>query len=119
MDAVWAYNVGLVRQVASPDELMKASYAPASILANMPPVALRMLKQMVYESLESAYEEQIRTEAYAGMILSQTQDHKEGIQAFLEKRPPHSRESKFANAVWSALQHVSGHNSPHLKRLTT
>ncbi len=88
VDAVWAYNVGLVRQVASPDELMKASYVLASVLANMPSVALRMLKKLAYQSLESTYEEQIRTEAYAGIILAQTDDHKEAVRAYLEKRPP-------------------------------
>jgi 2-(1,2-epoxy-1,2-dihydrophenyl)acetyl-CoA isomerase len=86
--AVWAYNVGLVRQVTSPDQLMKASHVPASVLANMPPVALRMLKKLAYQSLESTYEEQIRTEAYAGIILAQTDDHKEAVRAYLEKRPP-------------------------------
>ena len=87
-DAIWAYNLGFVRQIVPPDELMDASYALAAVLAEMPPVALQMLKQMVYESLESSYQQQIRTEAYAGIVLSQTQDHKEGIRAFLEKRPP-------------------------------
>lgn len=87
-DAIWAYNAGLVRQIVPADELLNGSYSLAATLAQMPPVALQMLKQMVYESLQSTYEQQIRTEAYAGIILSQTQDHKEGIRAFLEKRPP-------------------------------
>lgn len=87
-DATWALNAGLVRQIVHPDELMKTSHTLAQVLASMPPAAMGMLKKMIYESLESTYAQQILTEGYAGVILSQTQDHKEGIQAFLEKRPP-------------------------------
>ena len=54
----------------------------------MPPVAMQMLKKLVYESPGNSYETQIVAEGYVGSILVQTQDHREGILAFMEKRPP-------------------------------
>ncbi|MCX5998084.1 MAG: enoyl-CoA hydratase/isomerase family protein [Chloroflexi bacterium] len=82
-DAKWAEKVGLVRQVVSAEELMNSANTLAGTLASMPPIAMRMLKQMLYESLESSYDVQIRTEGYAASMLAQTQDHKEGILASL------------------------------------
>jgi len=86
-DASWAERVGLVRQVLPPEDLMNSANTLAGTLAGMPPVALRMLKQMVYEGSESSYDVQIRTEGYAAVMLAQTEDHKEGIQSFMERRP--------------------------------
>ena len=87
-DARWAEKVGLVRQVVPPEELLSAARALANTLASMPPLAVQMLKPLVYAGAENSYEAQVLMEGYAGSILSQTQDHKEGIAAFLEKRPP-------------------------------
>jgi len=87
-DARWAEQVGLVRQVVPPDELMNVARTLAGTLASMPPVAMQMLKHLVYKSLDNSYEAQILKEGFAGTMLAQTQDHKEGIQAFIERRPP-------------------------------
>lgn len=87
-DAQWAQRMGLVRQVVPPDELLRAAHALAGTLASLPPLAMQMVRQLVYESPGNSYEAQIVMEGYAGSILSQTADHREGIAAFLEKRPP-------------------------------
>jgi enoyl-CoA hydratase/carnithine racemase len=87
-DARWAEKAGLVRQVVPPEELLTAARALAGTLASLPPLAMQMLKQLVYASPGNSYEAQVLMEGYAGSILSQTEDHHEGIAAFLEKRPP-------------------------------
>jgi 2-(1,2-epoxy-1,2-dihydrophenyl)acetyl-CoA isomerase len=87
-DAQWAQRVGLVRQVVPPGELLTSAKALAGTLASLPPLATQMVKQLVYESPGNSYEAQIVMEGYAGSILTQTQDHREGIRAFMEKRPP-------------------------------
>ncbi len=87
-DAHWAQKVGLVREVVAPEDLLKSAQTLAGTLASMPPLAMQMLKQLTYESLGNSYEAQILMEGYVGSVLAQTEDHKEGIQAFLEKRPP-------------------------------
>ena len=87
-DARWAEKAGLVRQVVPPEELLTAARALAGTLASLPPMAMQMLKQLVYASPGNTYEAQVLMEGYAGSILSQTADHREGIAAFMEKRPP-------------------------------
>ncbi len=87
-DARWAEKAGLVRQVLPPEELLPAAQALAGTLASLPPLAMQMVKQLVYASPENSYEAQVLMEGFAGMVLSQTADHREGIAAFLEKRPP-------------------------------
>lgn len=87
-DARWAEKAGLVRQVVPPEELLNAARALAGTLASLPPMAMQMLKQLVCASPGNTYEVQVLMEGYAGSILSQTEDHREGIAAFMEKRPP-------------------------------
>lgn len=87
-DAAWAEKVGLVRDVVPAEGLLSSAQALAGTLASLPPLALAMIKGLVYESFGNSYETQIRSEAFAGTMLSQTQDHQEGITAFLERRPP-------------------------------
>ncbi len=87
-DANWARSVGLVREVVPPEQLMNSANDLAGTLAVLPPLAMQMLKQLVYDGLANSYETQILSEGYVGSVLAQTEDHKEGITAFLEKRPP-------------------------------
>lgn len=87
-DARWAEKAGLVRQVTPPEELLPTARALAETLASMPPLAIKMVKQLVYASPGNSYEAQVLMEGFAGLVLSQTADHREGIAAFLEKRPP-------------------------------
>ncbi len=87
-DARWAQAAGLVRQVVPPQELLGTARALALTLASLPPLAMQMVKQLVYASPGNSYEAQVLMEGFAGSMLSQTADHREGIAAFLERRPP-------------------------------
>ena len=83
-----AYRVGLVSKVVPLDQLEAAVMEVADKLAQRSPVILEIAKSAVNKGLEtnldvgSAYE----TECFG--IAFSTQDHHEGINAFLEKRPP-------------------------------
>lgn len=87
-DAKWAEKVGLIREVASHEDLMTTANALATTLSKMPPVTLRTIKQLVYGSLESDFNTQLKIEAHAASLLIQTEDHREAIRSFIEKRPP-------------------------------
>jgi len=87
-DARWAERVGLVREVVPPESLMEAAQTLAGKLAKMPPLSLQTLKQLIYEGLYANCDMQIRSEGQATAMLSQTEDCKEGVRSFLEKRPP-------------------------------
>jgi 2-(1,2-epoxy-1,2-dihydrophenyl)acetyl-CoA isomerase len=87
-DAQWAEKVGLVDEVVSAQNLIAAAQALAAKLAEMPPLALGMVKELVYQGLETNFDHQILSEAYAAFILLRTEDFQEATRAFLEKRPP-------------------------------
>jgi 2-(1,2-epoxy-1,2-dihydrophenyl)acetyl-CoA isomerase len=87
-DARWAEKAGLVDEVVSAENLMETAQALAAKLVEMPPLALGMVKELLYQGLESNFDYQIQSEAYAASILLGTEDFQEATRAFLEKRPP-------------------------------
>jgi len=88
VDAREAERIGLVTMVVPHDELEIATMEMAEKLAKGPPLAIQRTKRAVYEGLEMNLEESL---TYIGPIineLNQTEDHKEGARAFVEKREP-------------------------------
>jgi enoyl-CoA hydratase/carnithine racemase len=74
--------------VVSPGNLMETAQALAAKLAEMPPLALGMVKELLYQGLESNFDYQLQSEAFAASTLLRTEDCQEATRAFLEKRPP-------------------------------
>jgi len=87
-DASWAERSGLVSEVVPPQNLMEAAQRLGAKLAQMPPIALGMLKQLLYQGLETSFDFQLRFEFQAASRLIQTEDCQEAMRAALEKRPP-------------------------------
>jgi enoyl-CoA hydratase/carnithine racemase len=88
IDAAEALRIGLVREVAPHGELMQRARALAARIAENPPLALRYLKEGLRRG---AYGDPRELGGWAIEIirkLMQTADHREGVAAFLEKRPP-------------------------------
>jgi len=88
VDAHEAERIGLVTMVVPHDELEIAALELAEKLAKGPPLAIQRTKRAIYEGLEMNLEETLK---YIGPIvneLNQTEDHKEGARAFVEKREP-------------------------------
>jgi enoyl-CoA hydratase/carnithine racemase len=78
-----AFHWGLVTKVVPHEKLMDAAIELASEIKRMPPLAIRSIKEAVNRGLEG-YEY-----AYQTILnLFLTEDAREGIQAFLEKRKP-------------------------------
>ncbi|MBY8863590.1 enoyl-CoA hydratase/isomerase family protein [Nocardia sp. CA2R105] len=85
-----AVELGLVDRVFEPDELLPRSLEYArGLAANSSPVAMGVMKQQVYEALETTQEE-ARTMAIRWWydVLRDHGDFKEGVTSYLEKRPP-------------------------------
>jgi 2-(1,2-epoxy-1,2-dihydrophenyl)acetyl-CoA isomerase len=88
IEAAEALRLGLVSQVVAPEELMPTAYALAGKIAAGPPLAIRLAKRALYHSVDSDLRSALEFETFAQNICSETEDAREGIRAFVEKRPP-------------------------------
>ncbi len=87
-DAQRAREFGLLNWVVPRDELADATLKVARRLADGPTLALGRAKQLIRSSLDNSWDEQSHREAEAIADMVRTEDHQEGLTAFLEKRPP-------------------------------
>lgn len=88
IDAEEALRIGLVSRIVPHDEIMNEARKLASRLAQGPAVAIELLKRGLSRSLDNDLKRQLDYESYAQNICRLTDDHKEGVKAFSEKRPP-------------------------------
>ena len=83
-----ALQLGLVNKVVSSTELDAAVAEYTTYFSKAPTKAIGLIKKMLNKSTTSTLEEVLEYEAYCQEIAGATHDHKEGVQAFLEKRKP-------------------------------
>ena len=79
---------GLVSEVVEADSLAGRAAAVAAELAALPTRAIGMTKRLLDRAWSSTLEQQLDWEAQLQSAATQTQDFREGVQAFLEKREP-------------------------------
>ena len=92
MDAAEAERAGLVSRVVPAAELVSEAMKTAETIASMSLVALMVAKESVNRAFETTLAEGIRFERRTFHALFATHDQKEGMAAFIEKRP-----AKFEN----------------------
>ena len=88
IDAKRAYEIGLVNRVLPPEELLPETLKFARRLAGMPGFAVKMVKQCVNFGYDLALDNACRLEVECCAQCFSTDDQKEGMKAFLEKRKP-------------------------------
>ena len=88
VSATEAERMGMVYKVYDDELFNEASTKLASTLAVLPTKALYFIKQALNNSLTQNLEQQLRTEDEFQQKSAATNDFKEGVQAFLEKRIP-------------------------------
>jgi len=88
IDAPEALRLGLVNRVVPDDELAGETQKMAARLRNAPPDAIAMAKQAVYMGQSETLERMLQYETDAQLRCFESQDGKEGVRAFLEKRDP-------------------------------
>jgi 2-(1,2-epoxy-1,2-dihydrophenyl)acetyl-CoA isomerase len=86
IDAVEAERVGLVNRVAASSDLEKVTMELARKFAQAPTRSIGLIKRTLNKSLSSDLDALLDYEAVIQEIASNTEDHKEGVKAFLEKR---------------------------------
>jgi len=88
MDAAEAERSGLVARVAPSARLMEEAIKVAETIAAMSQPSLLAAKEAVNRSFETSLAEGVRFERRVFHALFATKDRKEGMAAFIEKRPP-------------------------------
>src|SRR6201996_4967691 len=88
VDAARCEAIGLVNRVVPDDKLQSEAFAMAQSMAEGPTLALRYMKDNLDEALLFDYATARDHEAERLIRLTTTADHKEAVQAFIEKRKP-------------------------------
>jgi enoyl-CoA hydratase/carnithine racemase len=88
IDAAEALRLGLVSAVYPPEELLPAAHDLARRIAAGPPITIRLAKRALYHGEGTDLRGGLEFETFAQNICFETEDAREGIRAFVEKRPP-------------------------------
>jgi len=88
IDAEQALRLGIVSAVHPPDRLLAATYELATKIAAGPPIAIRLARRALYRNLQEDLRAALEFETFAQNICADTDDAREGIRAFVEKREP-------------------------------
>ena len=83
-----AEEIGLINRIVPKDELEDQAYEWAKELARKSPIAVQIAKSAFYASEDMGYDGQFAHMNEAFARLCSTEDAKEGVAAFFEKRPP-------------------------------
>ena len=88
IDATEAHRIGLVGRVVPHQDLMPDAHRLAQRIAANPPLAVQAIKQGLRRALDPDWADLGRWVSETLAALFQTEDHREGVKAFLEKREP-------------------------------
>ena len=88
VSAPQALAMGMINAVVPDSELLERAIAMATSLASAPTAAIGRIKELLEVSALNDYGGQLEAERKAQIKSGLTQDFKEGVAAFIEKRPP-------------------------------
>src|SRR3954463_7642690 len=83
-----AYERGLVSEIVAREETLPAALALAAEIAALPPLAVRAAKEAVNRAYELSLDAGLEFERRNFFMLFSSEDQKEGMSAFVEKRKP-------------------------------
>jgi E-phenylitaconyl-CoA hydratase len=87
-EASKALDIGLVNRVVPSQDLMKTAFSMAETISNNAPLALRAVKESLIRSYDLPLDQGLRLEGVLRRIVGDTEDAREGVKAFMEKRKP-------------------------------
>ncbi len=88
ISAAEAQAIGLVSSVVPDDQVLPEALRVAQGIAAQAPLAVRLIKEAVLESMNGSLDAGLRSERRAFQVIFSSADKSEGIRAFLEKRKP-------------------------------
>lgn len=83
-----ALEAGLISEICVPELTLERAIAIAQIIAAKAPLAVRLAKEAIHKAADADLATGLRFERHAFTILAGTEDRKEGLAAFQEKRKP-------------------------------
>ena len=86
IDAAEAHRIGLVNRLLPEADFMADVRAIASRIAHGPMISYRWMKENINQSSHADFRTMLDKEAVSHLRCGQTEDHKEGVAAFMEKR---------------------------------
>ena len=87
-DAEKALKYGVVNRVVAHSELENETLKLANSIADNPPISIQIIKRAIYQSLDCSLRMHLDYICSQMAIVSELEDHKEGLNAFKEKRNP-------------------------------
>jgi enoyl-CoA hydratase len=88
MSAKEAHALGIVNRVVAPELLLEETMRFAKKLAHKPPLSVRLIKEAVNKAIDYPLYEGMQFERKNFYLLFSSEDQKEGMAAFIEKRKP-------------------------------
>ena len=88
VDAQAALELGLVNRLVPPGQVLPEAQAYAARLAELPTAAIGLIKRIFRQAAQLSLEETLELEADFQDLAAASDDHIEGVLAFLQKRPP-------------------------------
>ncbi|MFS0553840.1 enoyl-CoA hydratase/isomerase family protein [Brevibacillus sp. 179-C9.3 HS] len=88
ISAEQANQIGMINEVVDDHVLLERAFAIANKIAEGPSLSIGLIKQLVHTSGNVSLEDFLEMEAFGQGVCFQTEDFKEGVTAFLEKRAP-------------------------------
>jgi enoyl-CoA hydratase/carnithine racemase len=88
IDANEAFRLGLINRIVAPEELEAETQKLAERLRSGPAVSIAAAKHAVYASEHDGLEKMLQYEVEAQVRCFESEDGREGVRAFIEKRPP-------------------------------
>ena len=88
LDAAKALDFGIVNEVVEPGAASRRAHEIAEAMTKHGPIAMRYLKEAVLSGLDGTLEQGLRLEADLNFLLQSTDDRREGIESFLQRRNP-------------------------------
>jgi enoyl-CoA hydratase/carnithine racemase len=88
LSAQEALDIGLVDELAAPDELQERAVALAESMASAPPLMVEITKEAMNQAYGLNFDLLRRQVDYMQFMLGRTKDHAEAMRAIEEKRPP-------------------------------
>ena len=83
-----AEALGMIYAVYEDSEFEKNSMKLADTIAAMPTKGLGYTKKLLCQTFDNSLESQLNLEAETQVLSAKSKDYKEGVKAFMEKRPP-------------------------------